>query len=186
MRHEKTVSESRIWTPLGALGRGWNRKKSISIFIYISTTMIKGTLKQFFSQPHSPKHAWFDTFYSISFQSSFGLSISSSATVAKSYTEANCKTDFLVVNLVCLLSKIMRLRTTKLSKVRNETEQKIVNSNAKQVRRNFDLLLFFQAMLSENFQNGYLDTIFFTWSNNQFQNYENWKFGFVVSELVGE
>ena len=30
MRHEKTVSESRIWTPLGALGRGWNRKKTIS------------------------------------------------------------------------------------------------------------------------------------------------------------
>ena len=29
MRHEKTVSESRIWTPLGALGRGWNRKKTI-------------------------------------------------------------------------------------------------------------------------------------------------------------
>ena len=31
MRHEKTVSESRIWTPLGALGRGWNRKKIIQV-----------------------------------------------------------------------------------------------------------------------------------------------------------
>ena len=30
MSHEKTVSESRIWTPLGALGSGWNRKKKIT------------------------------------------------------------------------------------------------------------------------------------------------------------
>ena len=31
MRHEKTVSESRIWTPLGALGSGWNPKKNNSL-----------------------------------------------------------------------------------------------------------------------------------------------------------
>ena len=35
MRHEKTVSESRIWTPLGALVRGWNRKKKIIITVYV-------------------------------------------------------------------------------------------------------------------------------------------------------
>ena len=72
--------------------------------------MIKGTLKQF-SRNLILRYIHDLTPLIIIFQSSFGLSISSSATVAKSYTEANCKTDFLVVNLFCLLSKIMRLRT---------------------------------------------------------------------------
>ena len=81
----------------------------------------KRNIKTIFSQPHFPIHDFAPLIILFHlFQSSFGLSISSSATVAKSYTEANCKTDFLVVK--SSLFVIQNNEITKLSKIKGRKE----------------------------------------------------------------